>query len=109
MGENGSWKGFQLHNHFKLVLSYRDGLQLAGHSVDISASICMQVRYLQHRVTSITFVSMARSLKQGDSTLLRRDSAIPAALEAVGNTRKAGGRTQDKGPQMVGACNLVYL
>ena len=64
MGENGSWKGFQLHNHFKLVLSYRDGLQLAGHSVDISASICMQVRYLQHRVTSITFVSMARSLKQ---------------------------------------------
>jgi len=54
-------------------------------------------------------VPVDREGKVVDSTLLRRDSAIPAALEAVGNTRKAGGRTQDKGPQMVGACNLEYL
>lgn len=54
-------------------------------------------------------VPVDREGKVVDSTLLRRDSAIPAALEAVSNTRKAGGRTQDKGPQIVGACNLVYL
>jgi len=51
----------------KLVLSYRDGLQLAGHYVDISASICMVVHYLQHRVTGIIshlWACMARPPKQ---------------------------------------------
>ena len=47
-------------------------------------------------------VPVDREGKVVDSTLLRRDSAIPASLEAAGNTRKAGGRTQDRGPQTVG-------
>ena len=48
-------------------------------------------------------VPVDREGKVVDSTLLRRDSAVSASLEPAGNTRKAGGRTQDRGPQTVSA------
>ena len=44
-------------------------------------------------------VPVDREGKVGDSSLLRRDS--PSTVTQQLSTRKAGGRTEDKGPQMV--------
>ena len=54
-------------------------------------------------------VPVDREGKVGDSSLLRRDS--PSTVTQPVNTRKAGGRSEDKGPQMVYlyTCSCMFI